>query len=259
MSATRTPSIRSVSAVCISAPRADCPSRNARITSHRPPKAAAVQKQPDPEPAEDHGEALAELGGSPRAAALVAGRPPDDRARDPAAVERERGHEVEQQHDDVHQQQPAQRQQHRRDPDVRRQPDRVPQQMRTDDREIDTRGTRSPSRTSRPARAAAIRNSSPGVRRLARHLREARRTGTAGCCAPRCRCGARPRRGRARARSATRRTAARSPPSSGTRRRRSCAASTRNDGDSHRITRNRVRNQPRVDADPDSEHVQQLD
>ena len=40
MSATRTPSIRSVSADCTSAPRADWPRRKASATSHRPLKLA---------------------------------------------------------------------------------------------------------------------------------------------------------------------------------------------------------------------------
>ena len=115
MSATLTPSIRSATALCTSAPRADWPSRNASSTSHSPPNAPrAEQHQVDAEA----GEQRRRTRGPTWAAATVPRRlspadAPDERPEDPPAVERERGHEVEDEHDRVHQQQPRQRQQHR--------------------------------------------------------------------------------------------------------------------------------------------------
>ena len=67
----------------------------------------ADQRQPDPAdhvaadeqqmPMRDEqvGEALAEAGGDARRPVAVAGHPPGDRPRDPAAVEREGGDQVE--------------------------------------------------------------------------------------------------------------------------------------------------------------------
>ena len=81
MSATRTPSIRSVSAVWMSAPRADWPSRNAIAISHRPPKLPYASNSQIPTPARQHREALSELGRDSRAACLVAGRPARSIAR----------------------------------------------------------------------------------------------------------------------------------------------------------------------------------
>ncbi len=86
---------------------------------------------------EDHREPLAELCGDACAGCLLARPSPHDRPRDPATVERKRGHQVEHQDQYVDREQPAKRQQHRSDVNRGRQLDRMPQPVRADDREID--------------------------------------------------------------------------------------------------------------------------
>ena len=81
MSAIWTPSMRSLTADCTSALRADCPSRNGKASSQRPVKRAAREQHPDAEPGEQHREALAELRRDPRPRAFVARLAPDERPR----------------------------------------------------------------------------------------------------------------------------------------------------------------------------------
>ena len=94
-SATVMPSMRSVNAVDATAARGRLRDEPAE---HREPEAVdevAAGREEDADADQQVGEALAEPAGDPRRAVAVAGDPPDERARDPAAVERERGDEVE--------------------------------------------------------------------------------------------------------------------------------------------------------------------
>ena len=103
--------------------------------------------------------------------ALLARDAPDDRPGDPAAVEWERGHEVEDQQQHVPEQQPRERQQHRRDRHRSVERGGVDQPVGPDDRQVhDQAYEHEPERRGRPGGGdPEVLAGSTGV---AAHLRE---------------------------------------------------------------------------------------
>ena len=119
------------------------------------------------------GEAAAEGGGEAGGAVAVAGQPPGDRARDPAAVEREGGDQVEDQHEDVDAR-PARRSSRAGPRSSASGSTRIAAEnsSRAGDGEPDRRSRRARSSGSPAGPAAAILNSVPASRSPA-HARDA--------------------------------------------------------------------------------------
>ena len=113
MSATVTPSRREVTADCSTAPRADCHSRKPSTISQMPSTPLPLRARKKPKPISSAANALADQARQARGLRAVAGGLPDRRAGDPAAVERERGHEVEHEQERVHRHQEGDEQQRR--------------------------------------------------------------------------------------------------------------------------------------------------
>ena len=173
MSSTVTSPRRSANAVCTTAPRAAWPRNRPSTTYHSGHSVWKAMIWNRPPQISRTGERLAQARSDLRRAQPVAGHAPGDRPRDPPAVEREGGDQVEDEHERVDAGQPAE--QHERGRDAGRRCAAWPRPRTCSSRPPPCRSRRraptTPSVTSGPATATL--NSAPGRLGVAGHLRDA--------------------------------------------------------------------------------------
>ena len=194
----------------MTAPRARLVDEPGRAAASQMPltgsDAAASTKTP--KPISSVGEALAEAAGEPRRAVAVAGQLPGDRARDAAAVERERGHHVEHEQERVDRSPASPAARARASCVVARTPRRRRSRRRATAAALAPKHRATITERHERARDRDAELLAGRCRCRASSSRRRRRT-TGRCRRSRCRRAGRRARGRARAGRATRRTAAR--------------------------------------------------